>query len=115
MTTNLLAFLWQYRRELNGMVTILWIDAICIDQQDLIEKNMQLPLMQQIYKCSAETIVWLGGSADTSEKVGPLISSFLNAVPYSEDMEVDESNYRLTAWLQNEDNRLLIKVNNSLH
>ncbi|KAF2273331.1 HET-domain-containing protein [Westerdykella ornata] len=39
---------------------MLWIDAICIDQENESEKTDQVKLMFQIYKGSIETIVWLG-------------------------------------------------------
>ncbi len=38
----------------------LWIDAICLNQDDGAEKADQIPLMGQIYKNASRTIVWLG-------------------------------------------------------
>jgi hypothetical protein len=39
----------------------VWIDAICINQNDTAEKEMQqLPLMRQIYKQAKLVLVWLG-------------------------------------------------------
>jgi Heterokaryon incompatibility protein (HET) len=38
----------------------LWIDAICINQADLEEKNKQIPLMTFIYRRASEVLVWLG-------------------------------------------------------
>jgi len=38
----------------------LWIDAICIDQMNLQERNHQVTLMQRIYMGAVEVIVWLG-------------------------------------------------------
>ncbi|KAH8761293.1 heterokaryon incompatibility protein-domain-containing protein [Hyaloscypha finlandica] len=38
----------------------LWIDAICIDQTSITEKNVQVPLMADIYKSATSTVVWLG-------------------------------------------------------
>ncbi|CAJ2511112.1 Uu.00g067370.m01.CDS01 [Anthostomella pinea] len=38
----------------------LWVDAICINQGDIPEKNKQVPLMRDIYKSSRRTIIWLG-------------------------------------------------------
>jgi hypothetical protein len=54
---NLGSALHYLRRE---EPLILWIDAVCIDQENEIEKTDQVQLMFQIYKRSAETIVWLG-------------------------------------------------------
>ena len=45
-----------------------WIDAICIDQENIDERNSQVRLMKEIYRRAAEVVVWLGedkqGSAD---------------------------------------------------
>jgi hypothetical protein len=37
-----------------------WIDAICINQADLAEKAVQIPLMKQIYANAAIVVIWLG-------------------------------------------------------
>ena len=38
----------------------LWIDAICINQSDSVEKTEQVALMGQIYAHAIRVIVWLG-------------------------------------------------------
>jgi hypothetical protein len=38
----------------------LWIDAICIDQEDLSERNAQVTIMGQIYQKAASVFAWLG-------------------------------------------------------
>jgi hypothetical protein len=40
--------------------TEFWIDAICINQQDIEEKNKQVSIMGEIYNKSTKTWVWLG-------------------------------------------------------
>jgi hypothetical protein len=42
----------------------LWIDAICINQLDKAEKDLQIPLMRDIYRNAASAIVWLDGVKD---------------------------------------------------
>jgi hypothetical protein len=46
--------------------TKLWIDSICIDQRrDPVaerERNIQVALMGEIYKCAESVVVWLGPS-----------------------------------------------------
>lgn len=37
-----------------------WIDAICINQQDIAERNAQVQLMDRIYQQASKVIVWLG-------------------------------------------------------
>lgn len=38
----------------------LWVDAVCINQEDFDERNGQVALMSQIYAKADEVIVWLG-------------------------------------------------------
>jgi hypothetical protein len=45
---------------------LLWIDAICINQQDEREKETQVRAMAAIYKQSAMVLVWLGEETDGS-------------------------------------------------
>lgn len=40
----------------------LWIDAICINQDDANEKKVQIQLMQRIYMRAKEVVIWLGPS-----------------------------------------------------
>lgn len=39
---------------------VLWVDAICINQENPDEKSEQVKRMDSIYRDAAETIVWLG-------------------------------------------------------
>ncbi|KAK3399186.1 heterokaryon incompatibility protein-domain-containing protein, partial [Sordaria brevicollis] len=41
---------------------LLWIDAICIDQNDFKEKGHQVGQMRQIYENAEQVVVWLGPS-----------------------------------------------------
>jgi hypothetical protein len=45
-----------------------WIDAICINQNDISERNRQVKRMQEIYSKANDVIVWLGNEADGSDK-----------------------------------------------
>lgn len=45
----------------------LWVDAICINQADIAEKDVQLKLMRLIYTQAVRTLVWLGSNADDSD------------------------------------------------
>jgi len=49
-------------------VGYLWIDAICIDQTSVEEKNTQVPLMRDIYSGARCVFIWLGPHADDSER-----------------------------------------------
>lgn len=41
----------------------LWVDAICINQKDDLERNRQVSLMRDIYKYADRVVVWLGPSS----------------------------------------------------
>ncbi|CAN9343177.1 unnamed protein product [Alternaria sp. RS040] len=43
---------------------ILWVDAICIDQENLKERGEQVEIMRQIYANAARVVVWLGPADD---------------------------------------------------
>jgi hypothetical protein len=45
---------------------ILWVDAICINQDDDKEKGHQVGSMAKIYAKASRVIVWLGEAADDS-------------------------------------------------
>lgn len=47
---------------------VLWVDAICINQDDMIERNKQVPMMDRIYQNSSRTVVWLGAGDEVSEE-----------------------------------------------
>ncbi|CZR68827.1 uncharacterized protein PAC_18727 [Phialocephala subalpina] len=68
ISKNLSEFLSEwFKRPDRARGTRIWIDAICINQQDLIEKSQQVMLMKVIYETSYQVIVWLGKPADDSE------------------------------------------------
>jgi hypothetical protein len=64
----------------------LWIDAICIDQSQVEERNHQVAMMGKIYSRAYEVLVWLGQST-------PLIAELLYNM---HGLEVDE--YHKLVW-----------------
>jgi hypothetical protein len=55
---NLWDFLVQMRSD--ERYAVYWIDAICIDQTNVDERNHQVQMMRQIYSNAASVSVWLG-------------------------------------------------------
>ena len=53
---------------------VIWIDAICINQEDLDERSQQVKIMKNIYQLATQTIVWLGGNDEEAIIVQQLIS-----------------------------------------
>jgi hypothetical protein len=56
---NLYEFLRQLRRD-QEPYTQYWIDAICINQQDVEEKSQQILLMPKVYTSASRVLAWLG-------------------------------------------------------
>jgi len=44
----------------------LWIDALCINQDDIPERNRQVPRISLIYTAAMTVVVWLGSATDES-------------------------------------------------
>ena len=49
-------------------VTNLWVDQICINQEDLEERSQQLSPMSSIYSVAKRMIIWLGDTDNTSHQ-----------------------------------------------
>lgn len=61
VTSNLHDFLLQPLRLLEiGEQRPMWIDAICINQNDLEKRSSQVMLMTEILRDSRTVVVWLG-------------------------------------------------------
>ena len=63
---NLINALTHLRHEKEERV--LWIDALCINQQDVREKSSQISIMPHIYTRAKTVIVWLGVAEWEDEK-----------------------------------------------
>jgi hypothetical protein len=64
VTVNLHAALWHLR---NRAIEWVWIDAICINQQDRKERGHQVRNMAKIYGKAHRVVVWLGKMDDNSD------------------------------------------------
>ncbi|OAL01734.1 HET-domain-containing protein [Phaeosphaeriaceae sp. SRC1lsM3a] len=63
------ASLWQAFQELTTHINPvrLWVDQICTDQNNEIEKEQQVQLMSRIYEQAQRVIGWLGDHDDDSQ------------------------------------------------
>jgi hypothetical protein len=48
--------------------TMIWADAICIDQETHIEKCIQIRLLNKIFQAAESVIAWLGSETDDSDR-----------------------------------------------
>jgi hypothetical protein len=94
VTVNLHTALLRLRNH--AMQRVLWIDAICINQDDQEEKEHQIKAMADIYGNANRVVVWLGEAADDSDKAlevirlaGDKTSTFLSQEKQVEKTETE--------------------------
>lgn len=91
VSRNLYEVLLQLREQPEYPVKIgypddyFWIDAICLNQDDVGEKSRQIPRMMDIYNAALKVIIWLGPNKPMvkSEKLGRgAVSPYINPVEF---------------------------------
>jgi hypothetical protein len=81
----------------------LWIDSICINQEDAKEKSTQIAMMGQIFAQATTVLIWLGaGSLDTSDGDDP-IGFILELLDVSNFDRVMQDESRKKRWQALED------------
>jgi hypothetical protein len=79
ITKNCSELLYSFRnprrRDANSKRR-LWVDSICINQQDDDEKSAQVEMMQQIYQRSSQVLIWLGPATPESDLLFHTIRKF---------------------------------------
>ena len=53
-------------------ITYLWIDAICTDQTNVLEKNEQVRRLNQTYRNASIVLAWLGWVGYAEEEIEPV-------------------------------------------
>lgn len=67
VTKNLATALRHLRPGIRERPRKIWVDAICINQNDILERNHQVTLMKDIYSLCTADLAWLG--PDSSSRV----------------------------------------------
>lgn len=78
---NLWLALWQLRDE-NG-VEIFWVDAICINQDNVYERNHQVKQMKRIYETAQLVVVWIGMPGNSISEVATVTKALSSVSPLS--------------------------------
>lgn len=63
---NLMSALRHLRPRNPSVSRTMWVDAICLNQKDPLEKGLHIPRMREIYRLAYRTIVWLGPQCDVT-------------------------------------------------
>ena len=66
---------------------IIWADALCINRQNIVERNIQVQLMADIYGKAYSVAVWLGPEADNSHEAIDLMHELLEAEAKESEIE----------------------------
>lgn len=84
----------------NSFDDLIWIDALCINQEDLQERTAQVAIMDQIYERAGYVLAWLGEEdfstatgVETVKKIAAACDDFEKSsiIPYE---SCDESEYK---------------------
>ena len=71
----------RYLRREDGSIN-LWVDAVCINQQDQEERAQQVSIMRSIYSKGSKVIVWLGPASGDSKVALEWIDSIAGEITY---------------------------------
>ncbi|KAJ3940350.1 uncharacterized protein N0V96_009344 [Colletotrichum fioriniae] len=82
ITKSLALALRAFRQEHSSVV--MWIDQICINQDDNEEKAQQIPLMSRIYQNAMNTVIWLGESTSNSASAIKLLEDVRLLLQFTE-------------------------------
>jgi hypothetical protein len=74
-----LYYLSQYSQDMT--LSYLWVDAICINQTNVVERNTQVRAMDRTYREASHVSVWLG--------LIPLPEEYIALLPQSQTIESD--------------------------
>jgi hypothetical protein len=123
ITDNLAAALEVLRCE--AQVRTLWIDAICINQQNLDERSQQVQLMREIYRNAKRVVVWIDVHINPTSSALEILQEMnenstqadLGRVQIWEDLQpLFKNNYWNRVWIQQEisfASSLLFQINTS--
>lgn len=81
---------------------LIWIDAVCINQENVQERNHQVDQMREVYSSAASVIVWLG---EDEADVGPAFRALYRSARLGFQQDED-----LDAFTSEAEGRSLIKL-----
>lgn len=75
-----------------GEPRLLWIDALCIDQENMIERMEQVKIMGEIYAKANYVMTWLGSECKDGELGAQMLDLYARQLPLPPN--ADEHNYK---------------------
>ena len=73
--------LFDALNEVNSKEIPIWVDAICINQTDAVEKGQQVALMHRIYRRAERVAIWLGKHHDNGSAVAFDVLNWMSMPP----------------------------------
>ncbi|KAK4888244.1 hypothetical protein LTR27_012824 [Elasticomyces elasticus] len=73
---NLFEALYHLRH--NGGPINVWVDAICINQQDRAEKDAQVARMNELYSKASQVLIWLGPGDESTKRAMDFLYDILD-------------------------------------
>ncbi|KFY27059.1 hypothetical protein V491_01057 [Pseudogymnoascus sp. VKM F-3775] len=90
ITRNLAVALHRFAAE-SADKRVFWIDAICINQEDLDERSQQVRLMTQVYTNASRVVVWIGPGLQASTR------AVKNILDLSKSIDLDWKVFEVTS------------------
>jgi cadmium resistance protein CadD (predicted permease) len=78
VTPNLFSALRHLRHPTHKIT--LWVDAVCINQNDVSERTKQVNLMTAIYESASSVLMWLGPQKDASNTAMRFLVEYDNGI-----------------------------------
>jgi hypothetical protein len=67
----------------------LWVDAICINQNDIAERSAQIQRMRNIYSLALCSCAWLGPKGDNSDEAIDMLETMNLALETPSFLQID--------------------------
>jgi hypothetical protein len=78
----------------------LWNDAICINQNDFVEKERQIAMMSDIYNRAFQVSIWLGGTSEKSDMAMDFVKEVVRFESLHELFQKEDSVQKWDALLE---------------
>ncbi|RSL55634.1 hypothetical protein CEP53_007038 [Fusarium sp. AF-6] len=101
---------------------VVWADAICIDQSNLVERSQQVAAMGDIFRNAFRVLVWLGPDGEddplqsTASKALASVCSIVStwATPTNRPVNIESARYRIQGLSQEFQGEGLLSQENSV-
>lgn len=88
----------------------IFVDAVCLDQDNIGERNRQVQMMGDIYRRATCVLVWLGPGAAESDLIFDLCHNFENSQKTQDDIEQSEKPAQIPIDINGDDGKALDTV-----